>query len=371
MEPLNEAAIQSVDWLTVFDARELIAVQWYADPGAAKYGEPEVYRLQPLSLNGESILRIARTEKRLGVRQTAQIGLATYVHESRIIRFDGVKLTRRLMRMNNGWGDTIYNRILDEIRDFQSSFDSAATLTHDFAQAVVNIDGLAEILAGNQKDVFLARMTALNQGRSVTGAYLLDAKGKEDFERKASNVQGLPELLEQMALRLASTIEVPVTMLMGQSPAGLNATGDSDVRWFYSRVKSRQHSEIEPPLKRLTRLIALARKGPLNGVVPKSFSISFRPLWQLSDLEEAQRRLAVAQGDVAYVNAGIVTPEEVAATRFGGDKFNGDKLELVEVDPEKRALAAQEQAEADLEAQQALKQAEADPAKGSKGAGAV
>jgi hypothetical protein len=40
-----------------------------------------------------------------------------------------------------------------------------------------------------------------------------------------------------------------------------------------------------------------------------------------------------------------------AATRFGGRTFNGDKIQLVEVDPDKRALAAQEQAAAELEAQ--------------------
>jgi hypothetical protein len=59
IEPLNEEAIQSVDWLNVFDSRELIAVQWYGDPGAAKYGEPEIYRCS----RSRSILRRARSTR--------------------------------------------------------------------------------------------------------------------------------------------------------------------------------------------------------------------------------------------------------------------------------------------------------------------
>jgi hypothetical protein len=89
-------------------------------------------------------------------------------------------------------------------------------------------------------------MAALHQARSVLGAYLIDADG-ETFERKATPIEGLSDLLEQFALRLAAAIEVPVSLLMGQAPAGLNATGDTDVRWLYSRVKSRQNTELARP----------------------------------------------------------------------------------------------------------------------------
>ncbi len=39
---------------------------------------------------------------------------------------------------------------------------------------------------------------------------------------------------------------MPVTILMGQSPAGMNATGESDFRWHYDRIKSRQTLHIAP-----------------------------------------------------------------------------------------------------------------------------
>lgn len=360
MEPLREDVIQSVDWLTVFDLRELIAVQWYSDPSKPKYGEPEIYRLTPLTMDANNVRVIEYSENKRGIFGTKELGVgAMYVHESRIIRFEGTRVSRRIMRAQGGWPDSIYNRLLDEIRDFQAAFDSAAVLVQDFAQAVAKIEGLHEILASNQKDVFEGRMAALNQGRSVTGLYLIDSK--EEFERQATPIDGLVELLEQFALRIASAIEVPVSLLMGQAPAGLNATGDTDVRWFYSRVKSLQNSDLTPKVRRLVTLLALAKRGPTKGVLPKSFDIVHRPLWSLSDLEESQRRLAIAQADHIYMTDGAVTPEEVGVTRFAGSHFNGDKVQLVEVDPEKRALAAAEQMEAQQEHALALKTATAQP----------
>lgn len=357
MVPLREDAIQSVDWLTVFDRRELVAVQWYGDPSKEKYGQPEYYRLTPLTMDDSSIAILERSERARGVFGTKEAGFGPlYVHESRIIRFDGVKLTRRLERANGGFGDSIYTRLLDEIRDFQSAFDSAAVLIQDFSQATVTIKGLHEILASNQKDVFEARMAALNQGRSVTGLYLLDSE--ETFERKPTPIDGMVELLEQFALRIAAAIEVPVSLLMGQAPAGLNATGDTDVRWFYSRVKSLQNAELTPKVRRLVELLAKAKRGPTKGQLPEQFSIVHRPLWSLSDLEESQRRLAIAQADDIYMQGGAVTPEEVGVTRFAGDKFNGDKIQLVELDPEKRALAAEEDQQAQQEHAIALKTAQ-------------
>ena len=52
---------------------------------------------------------------------------------------------------------------------------------------------------------------------------------------------------------------------MGQAPAGLNATGDSEIRWFYDRVAARQRRELQPALKRLVKLLFLSKRGPTKG----------------------------------------------------------------------------------------------------------
>ena len=329
--PLDMSKIQSVDWLTMLDARECIAVNWYGDVAAPRYGEPMVYRIQPLTLDiGAAAVLASEAVAKLelnGLFNAAKErsnGLVRYVHESRIIRFEGVRLTRRQMRRQRGWGDSAYVRVAEEIRDFQALYDNVAQLMTDVSQAVYKVKGLAEILASAQgSQQFMARIQALDAARSSIRAMVLDTEG-EEFERKGTPLGGIGEIIDKFMLRLAAAVELPVALLMGQSPAGLNATGDSDVRWFYDRMSSMQERELTPPLKRLCAMLFAAKQGPTNGRTPTKWQIVHRPLWQLDEKQQADMHLSQAQADALYIDRQVTTPEEIAKSRFGGAKYSMD-----------------------------------------------
>ena len=44
----------------------------------------------------------------------------------------------------------------------------------------------------------------------------------------------------------AGAADIPVTRLLGQSPAGLSATGDSDTRNYYDMIAARQELDLRP-----------------------------------------------------------------------------------------------------------------------------
>ncbi len=136
---------------------------------------------------------------------------------------------------------------------------------------------------------------------------------------------------------------MPVSLLFGQAPAGLNATGDSDIRFFYDRVASWQKKELLPQMRRLLKLQLLARQGPTDGKEPKRWSVTARPLYQLTAVEEANRRKVIADTDQVYVTMGAVTAEEVAAKRFGGSSYDDGPIVI---DFEGRAeMQAQQEAD--------------------------
>ena len=356
--PLDEAKLDSLDYLNVFDAREAIGVAWYADLQADRFGEVAIYRIQPLTLNVSSTMELQlRQQERKGVYQQLPImGLGAdtqlltirYAHESRVLRFEGTKLSRRLERSQFGWGDSVLQRYADEIRDFQASFDSSSVLVQDFSQAVFKMQGLAEAISSGQEGLIKSRLTAMDLSRSVVRATVIDAgtggAGGEDFERKSTPLAGLPDLLDKFMLKLSAATGYPMTLLFGMSPAGMNATGESDIRLYYDKVKDQQTRQLLPPLRRLVQLLFRCKRGPTQGAEPKRWSIAFRSLWQLDDVQRATARKTQAEADVAYVNAGVLTPEEVASSRFGGDDYSFE-TQLVEADPVKRAMQAQELAE--------------------------
>lgn len=342
LEPLDLTKVKSVDWLTTIDSSELLPAAWYDNPSRPKYGQPMIYRLMPRFIHLPSLVTMSlRAQEANGIFQTH--GGISYVHESRVLAFYGVKLSRMEMLENLGWGDTYYNRIYSVIQDFATAFDSVAYTLSDFAQGVLKMKGLAAAIAAKGSTVIAQRLAGINLSKSVARTMLIDSEG-EEFTREALSFGSIPETLDRFCNQFAACADMPVSLLMGQAPAGLNATGDSDIRWFYDHISHKQEEEVVPPAQRLVEVLFAELK-----VKPENWSIQCRPLWQLDDVQKADVRLKTSQADSLDVDAGIVTAEEVAATRYGGDQYNAGKIELVEADAEKRALAAQEQAEAEAE----------------------
>lgn len=321
-QPLNLDTVRSVDFLTVLDCEELVPVRYYGETNHPKYGKPELYRIQPS----------------VG---TGSVALGSVVHESRIIRFDGVVVSRRQMQENNGWGDSVMVRVLNVIRDFQSAWDGAAYLMTDFSQAVFKIKELHKLIASNKEGVVQDRLRMLEIARSLVRAVVVDADG-EDFERKTTSVAGLSDLLQQFALRLSAAARTPVSLLLGQAPAGLNATGASDIRFWYDQVSDAQETILKPALNRLLTILFRAPAGPTSGHEPESWSIRFLPLWQLDELQESDLKYKTAQTDEIYIRNNVVRPEEVAVSRFGGDEYSTETIVDLEIREEMAASGGSE-----------------------------
>ncbi len=331
-EPVDEANVVKVHSLTAFTSQELYAETYYADPTRPRFGDPELYVLAPVGSTTASYARI---------------------HESRLIISQGVVVSRNQMVAGRGWGDSVLVRCLESLRDFGLTWGGAAVLMQDFAQAIVRIKDLADTIGANGEDVIRARMKLMELSKSSLRTLVLDSE--ETYERQATPITGMPEMLDRFCQRLAADARQPVTLLMGQAPAGLNATGASDIRFFYDRCAARQESTLRPQLDKLFRLLMLSHDGPCRGVEPENWSITFRPLYEMTAKEDADIRLAQATVDEKYIMQGVLTPEEVAASRFGGDRWNSDTT--LDFDARDVALEVSEQAEEDFKAEEKVRRA--------------
>lgn len=79
--PLNEENIRKFDWMTELENDDLSVTKYYDDPQKPNFGKGEIY-----TLSGGPKAKVFR------------------VHESRLIIFQGIVVSRRQMSMNNGWG---------------------------------------------------------------------------------------------------------------------------------------------------------------------------------------------------------------------------------------------------------------------------
>jgi hypothetical protein len=298
-EPLNERNIMQITGLKVYEPRELHPLRFYEDPRSEKYNEPMTWQLVPIS------------------GRRVQLG---EIHESRMIIFPGIRVSNDDAQGTRAhWGDSVLTAMEEVLQKFGITWSAVGALIADFAQAVFKIKNLAGIFASDNDQAFYKRLQAMDLSRSVLRSIVIDAE--EDYERKATPMSGLPEILELFMTRMASASDLPGTRLFGMSPAGLNATGESDRAFLEDRVVA-QYPQLQPLHERLVKLIMLSKDGPLRGREPRLWSIEYRPLRQMDEKTRAEARYIQAQTDVLYIQNGVLSPEEVALSRFGGDTYS-------------------------------------------------
>jgi phage-related protein (TIGR01555 family) len=311
--PLNEDKIRSFDFLSVYDRWEVEIFKNYSDPKLENFGEPEFYRF--LTNSGSRGGPVAPEE---------------IVHESRTIRFRGVLTNRRRKRRNDGWEDPVYVRLEEILADFGISWAGVSNLIADFSQSVFKMKGLADAvasasIAGSNQNEVLSRMSIMDLCRSSLRMIPLDAED-EDFMRVSSQVAGLADLLDRLALRLSAAGRFPVTILFGQSPTGLNTTAEGDIKIWYDRVSAMQESELRGPVERLVDLAFKSPNGPSKGSEPDGWQLTFTPLMQMSEKDAAETRKTQAETDSLYIGDGVVEPSEIRDSRFGGESYSTDTM---------------------------------------------
>lgn len=307
--PLPEGeGLLDIRALQVFEPRELQALTFYSDPAHPKFGKPATYRLQPTLPAGGFVPSMV-------------------VHESRLIIFPGVQTSRGAITQYPGWGDNVLSRVSEVLRDFNLGFAAVSHILNDFSQAIFTIQGLHDAVANDEEDVIVTRMRLMDMARSIIRGIMLDAGGEgqpaETFHRETTSITGIPETLDRLMMRLAAALEEPVTLLMGRSPSGLNATGDGDLAFWYQRVGRKQNKDLKPRLSQLVQMLFRCTSGPTHGAEPENWSICFRPLTVATQASILADRKAQLEIDKMAAELGA-SADELLESRFGGDDFSFD-----------------------------------------------
>lgn len=335
-DPLQVDRVRRFDHLNVVDRRYATPLSWYGDPTQAGYGKPRTYLITPSALpSGPTSLRSAvgaplsaRVEAARRIRGTIEL------HESRLIVFGGVRTTIQRRRMNQGFDDPLLQRVHTVLTQFGVAWDSLAHILQDGYQGVYKVKGLIDAIAGTDPDALQTRLSLMDMARSAVRSVIVDAD-MEEFERQSLQLSGLDKIMELFMLRLAAAAGMPATVLMAQSPAGMNATGESDMQWWYDRVEHARESILRPALRRMAELSFAAGIGS----APSDWSITFPPLWAPSATEAATMRLQQAQTDQIYYDLGVLTESEIALSRFGVDGWSAE----TQIDRDAREAMAEDE----------------------------
>lgn len=229
------------------------------------------------------------------------------VHPSRVVRFLGAALPDDAV--GDGWGDSVLQALLEAIDQATAAAAHIAAMLPEAKQDVISVPGLSQALSTEdgtrlvtERFAYAARM------KGLFGMLLLEGDGRspegERYQQKQLDFSGLPEVARLFLQVAAGAADIPVTRLLGQSPAGLNATGESDIRNYHDHVAARQTVELTPAIARLDRLLirdALGRDEP-------ALRYAWRPLAQASEREKAE------VGRLKAETAAMLAREDVVPT---------------------------------------------------------
>lgn len=298
-QPLNERSIDSIMGYRVYDRFRVQpdVSSLVQDANSERYMLPEFYTVTPIG------------------------GTMYPVHHSRITIIDGDRLPDFERNSNLGWGGSVIQPIYSSLMSVGESFGYTRNIIKDFIQCVLAVKGLGEMYANGEEAKVIEYLKALDLSKSLINSMIIDADGGS-FTKSASSVAGLAELLREFKSMLAAQSGYPETKLYGRSAAGMNATGEGDQRNYYDMVDGVRKATLSKPLEQIVREIFLAKDGPTRGVEPAEWSIKWNPMWQPTEKETAEVRKLVAETDVMYAGIGVLTPEEIAESRFGNGEYS-------------------------------------------------
>ena len=206
------------------------------------------------------------------------------IHHSRVIRLDGVRLPYWQKVTENLWSESVLERVYDRLLAFDSTTAGAAQLVYKSYLRTYAIKGLRELASSGGPALagLASYITMMARFQSIEGITLIDAEDKFEAHQHSA-FSGLADILIHFGQQISGAIQIPLVRLFGQSPAGLNSTGDSDLRTYYENVANQQNRELKVGVTDTFRMIAQS----IGVKVEDGFNIKFKPLWLLTETDRA------------------------------------------------------------------------------------
>lgn len=277
-EPLNVERIGKggLKYLTVLSRRQLSAGEIERDPQSEWYGKPKAYQISS------------------GDRGQVDI------HPSRLVVFQGTaQPDDEIGQAHQGWGDSVLQSTLDAVKQADATAANIASLVFEAKVDIIRVPNfMANLADPGYRSKLIERYTLAATAKGINGTLMLDAE--EEYQSKSASFATLPDVLDRFMQIASGAADIPMTRLFGQSPAGMNATGESDLRNYYDRLSAMQELEMEPAMARFDECLirsALGQRDP-------DIHFAWAPLWGLSEKEQAEIFKTKADGARALAGTG-------------------------------------------------------------------
>ena len=271
--------IGGIKYLTVMNRRQLSPTEIEQDVMSDLFGKPKAYRLAGSSVD---------------------------IHPSRLVIFIGAEHPDPELAMGDdfGWGDSVLQALFEAIKQSDSTMANVASLVFESKVDVIKIpDFMRSLEDPKYKDQVLERVRLAAMAKGINGTLLLDKE--EEYDSKQSSFGGLPDVIDRFLQQVSGAADIPATRLLGQSPSGLNSTGEADLRNYYDRIQAMQELDLGPSMAVLDECLIRSALGSR----PEELHYVWQPLWQPTALDRATIGKTTAD-TIKTLKDSLLFPEE-------------------------------------------------------------
>lgn len=233
--------------------------------------------------------------------------MAQEIHASRLFTLISRPVPDMLKPAYNFGGVSMTQLMMPYVERWLRTVDSVSDLLHSFSLSGIKTDMSAILSGSDDGDTnIMLRAELYNRLRDNRGLMLL-SKDEEEFFQFNTPLSGLDALLAQSQEQMAAPSHTPLVKLLGITPSGLNASTEGEIAVYYDHIRAMQENLLRDPLDKLLKLVQLHLFGKVND----NITFDFVPLQQMSETDLSTIRKSDTDRDVAYIQAGVVSAEEV------------------------------------------------------------
>lgn len=267
-------------------------------------------------------------------RPQAWFVMGDTVHESRFMDIVSRPVPDILKPAYNFGGLSLTQMMEDYVTDWRDAKKNVIKILRTLRMRALKTDMDARLQEPGQFD---KRIKMFTQYQDNFGLWALDLS--EEILHQQTSLSDLSNLLSNYQDQLCMPARITNLKLLGNAPAGLNASGDSELATWHETVSGYQDGEMRRPLENIFKLIQLSEFGAINDDI----YFEFRPLDEISEKERADIAKVRVETVAIAADSQLVSSEEArealkGVENAGFETLDGDYEPEEDEEPESSQL---------------------------------
>lgn len=240
------------------------------------------------------------------------------VHESRFMDIVSRPVPDILKPSYNFGGLSLTQLMEDYVNDWRDAKKNVIKILRTLRMRALQTDMDARLQEPGQFD---KRIKLFTQYQDNFGIWAIDKE--ENLLHMQTSLSELSNLLSNYQDQLCMPARITNLKLLGNAPAGLNASGDSELATWHETVSGYQDGEMRRPLENIFKLIQLSEFGAINDDI----YFEFKPLDEISEKERAEIAKLRVETVAVAADSQLVSSEEAREALKGIENAGFETLD--------------------------------------------